>query len=121
MIREHTLKILISFLKNFIYLCMYICIFACVGSSLLHGLSLVSESGTYSLVAVSGLLVAVISLVEEHGLYSMGFSSCSLQALEGGLSTCGIWLSCSPQPTQECGIFPDQGLNQCPLALAGRF
>ena len=68
MIREHTLKILISFLKNFIYLCMYICIFACVGSSLLHGLSLVSESGDYSLVAVCGLLMAVASLNVEYRL-----------------------------------------------------
>ena len=68
MVREHTLKILISFLKNFIYSYLYICIFACVGSPLLHGLSLVSESGDYSLVAVCGLLIAVASLNVEYGL-----------------------------------------------------
>ena len=40
----------------------------CVGSSLLHGLSLVSESGDYSLVAVCGLLMAVASLNVEYRL-----------------------------------------------------
>ena len=33
-----------------------------------HGLSLVMESGDYSLVAVHRLLIAVASLVVEHGL-----------------------------------------------------
>ena len=37
-------------------------------SPLLHGLSLVSESGDYSLVAVCGLLIAVASLNVEYGL-----------------------------------------------------
>ena len=32
------------------------------------GLSLVAESGAYSLVAVHGLLTAAASLVAEHGL-----------------------------------------------------
>ena len=43
-------------------------IFACVGFSLLLALSLVLVSQGYSLVAVSGLLIAVASLVAEHGL-----------------------------------------------------
>ena len=50
-------------------------------------LSLAVESGGYSLDVVCGLLTAVASLVGEHGL------------------------SCSA----ACGIFPDQGLNSCPL------
>ena len=32
-------------------------------------------------------------------------------------SSCGTWLSCS----SVCGIFPEQGSNLFPLALAGRF
>ena len=35
----------------------------------------------------------------------------------GMLSSCGPWLN----RTEACGIFPDQGSNPCPLALAGRF
>ena len=34
----------------------------------LHGLSLVSECGGYSLVMVHQLLIAVASLIVEHGL-----------------------------------------------------
>ena len=40
----------------------------------------------------------------------LGFSSCSLWALECGLSSCGTLASCSA----ACGIFPDQGSNLCP-------
>ena len=42
--------------------------FGCAGSSLLCGLSLVAASRGYSLVAVWGLLVAVVSLVVEDRL-----------------------------------------------------
>jgi len=52
-----------------------------------HGLSLVAEKGSYSLVVVGGLLVVVASLVAEHRLRCLA----------------------------ECGIFPDQGSNACPL------
>ena len=55
----------------------------------------------------------------------VGFSSCGAQVSHcGGFSCCGAWalgtqasvvvahgLSCSV----ACGIFPDQGLNPCPL------
>ena len=37
-----------------------------------HGLSLVAVNGSYSLVAVSELLIAVASLVAEHGLQVCG-------------------------------------------------
>ena len=48
------------------------------------------------LVVVHGLLIAVASLAAALG--HVGFSSC------------GVKFSCS-----ACGIFPDQGLNWCPL------
>ena len=39
------------------------------------------------------------------------FSSCGSQALRHRLNNYGTQLSCS----MACGIFPDQGLNGCPL------
>ena len=64
-----------------------------------HGLSLVVVSRGYSLVAMLRLLTAVASLLVEHGLHSTG----------SGVVTQG--LSC----LSPCGVFPDQGLNSCPL------
>ena len=43
-------------------------IFGCIGSSLLCGLSLAESVGIYSLVAVCGLPISVLSsFVAEHG------------------------------------------------------
>ena len=65
----------------------------------MRGLSLVAESGTYSLVAVCGLLFAVAPLVLEHELQSLG----SVAVVHG--------LSCP----MACGILPHQGSNPYPL------
>ena len=62
------------------------------------GFSLVVAKGSYSLVAVHGLLIAVASLVAEDRLEGMqasvvsarGLSSCGSQALEHRLSSYGI-------------------------------
>ena len=53
----------------------------------------------YPPVEVSRLLIAVTSLVAEH------------ETLEHRFNSCGARLSSSA----ACGIFPDQGLNLCPL------
>ena len=53
----------------------------------MHGLSLVAEKESYSLVVVGGLLIVVASLVAKHRL----------------------------RCPAECGIFPDQGSNAYPL------
>ena len=61
------------------------------------GFSLVAASGGSSLVAVHGLLIAVASFVMEPGLQGTqasvvevpGLHSCSFQALEHRLSSCG--------------------------------
>ena len=63
-----------------------------------HGLSLVEASRGYSVV-VRGLVIAIASLVGDHGLWSTGSVVTVYQ------------FSCSA----ICGIFPDQGLNPCPL------
>ena len=72
------------------------------------GFSLVAATGSYSLVAVCGFLIAVASLVVEQGLWGTqasavaalglqstgsrhaGFSSCGPWALELGFSSCGV-------------------------------
>ena len=70
------------------------------------GLSLVGMSGDYSLVAVLSLLIAMASLVMEHRLWAHVGSVVVAQGL-----------NCS----EVCGIFPHQGLNQCPLRWQARF
>ena len=61
-------------------------------------LSLVAETGGYSVVEVHRLLTAVISLVKELGIYSMG------SVVSHGFSY-----------PAACGISPNQGWNMCPL------
>ena len=74
-------------------------IFDCTGSSLLFVGFLVAASGGYYLDVVLGLLIAVASLVAEQ-----------IPGLQGSVVVVH-GLSCPA----ACGIFPDQGLNQCPL------
>ena len=62
--------------------------FFCIGSSLLHtGFSCSEQELLF--IMVHGLLIAVASLVAEHGLLVCRLSSCSSQALERRLSSCG--------------------------------
>ena len=80
--------------------------FCMAGSSLLcAGFLQMQQSGGCSLFVVCRLLTAVSSLVAEREFQSLGFSSCGAQ------------VRCS----RVYGIFPDQGLNPCPLQLGGRF
>ena len=77
---------------------------------------LVAESRGYSPVAVHGLLITVASLAAEHGAH--GFSSYStwLTAVVPGLQSTGsVVVAHRPSGPKACGIFPDQGLNLCPL------
>ena len=57
-------------------------------------------SGEYSLVAVCRLLLAVASLVTEHRMWGV----CNSLVVARGFRC-----------PAACGIFPDQGLNPCPL------
>ena len=85
------------FLKN----CVGFLIFGCVGSSLPHS---GFESWACSPV-VQRRLTEVASLVEQRlqGTW----------ALEVGVHR--------PSCSLACGIFPDEGLNLCPIALAVKF
>ena len=62
-------KIIKGHVRSVCSLFIYLLISGSAGSLLLHsGFSLVVVSGGYSLVAVLGLLIVVVSLVGEHGL-----------------------------------------------------
>ena len=82
----------ILFLKNN---CFYLfCIFDCAGSLLLGGVfSSCGQAGGYSVVAVQGLLIVVLLLLRSMGSRACGEAhmcgSCSSQALEHSLSSCG--------------------------------
>ena len=72
-----------------------------------HRLCLVSLSRGYPLVAGCELLIVMASLVAEQGLSGLA-----------GFSGCGMWtvvVAHRPGCSTACGIFPDQGLNPCPL------
>ena len=74
--------------------------------------SLVVESVGQSLVAVGGLLIVVASLITEHGLQGAhGLGSCSSGLYSTGSIVVALGLSCS----KAREIFPEQGLNLCPL------
>ena len=59
----------------------------------------------------SGLLTAGASLLRSTSPGAHGLSGCSPQAQDLRLSSWARRLSCSA----ACGVFPDPGLNQCPL------
>ena len=67
-------------LNNFLFL------YCSAGSCCCVGFSLVAESRGYSLVAMPGILIVVVSLVVELRLWGM---QASLVAV-GGLSSCGF-------------------------------
>lgn len=71
--------------QNVFFLIIYLIFCGYAGALLLHvGLSVVSKSRDYPIVAVLRLLIADASLVAEHGLCSYGS-----QALEHRLNSCG--------------------------------
>ena len=99
---------------NFIYLFTYLLIdfWFCWVFVVVCEVSLVVASGAYSLVVVCGLFLVVGSLCcGARALGCVGFSSCSLQGLEWGLSSCANGLSCPV----ACEVFLNQGSNPCPL------
>ena len=63
------------------------------------GLSPASRAGGHSLAVVCGPLTVAVSLVAGYRLWSTRFRTCS-----HGLSSLAA-----------CGIFPNRGLNPCPL------
>ena len=70
-------------------------------------LSLVAASGGYSSLRCAGFSLRWLLLLWSTGSRHEGFSSCGARASV----VVAHGLSCSV----ACGIFPDQGLNLCPL------
>ena len=82
------------------------------------GFSLVAESGSYSLAAMHGLLVAVTSRIAEYRLQDrhMGFSRCGSQTLELRLNSCGTWA----QLLRGMQDLPGSGIEPTSLVSAHR-
>ena len=99
------------FINLFIYLFLAVLVLCCCTRL---SLDAASGGGGLLFVAVRGLL-----LLRSTGSRCAGFSSCGSRA--SVVVACGLYsagsvvvvhgLSCST----ACGIFPDQGLNPCPL------
>ena len=107
--------ILFFFFNKFIHLF----IFGCVGSSLLHaGFPQLRREGLL-FVAVHRLLIEVASLVAEHGFQARGLQQLwhvGSVVVACGLQSAGsVVVAHGPSCSTACGIFPDQGLNLCPL------
>ena len=81
---------------------------------MLFWLYLAAESGGCSL-AVQGLLFAVVSLVAEHGQWAMGLQVSVVAACGLSISTGSVVVAYELSCSAACGVFPDQGLNPCPL------
>ena len=82
------------------------------------GLSQVVVSRGYSLLAARGLsYCSGFSCDRAQALECVGFCSCSSQALECGLSSCGAWASL-PQGTWD---LPGLRMEMMSPALAGGF
>ena len=62
-------------------------------------------------IAMRGPLIIVASLVAEHRLQTRRLSNCGSRARRAG----SVIVAHGPSCAAACGIFPDQGLNLCPL------
>ena len=77
----------------------------------------------FSLVAVCGLLIAVVSLVSEHRLWgaqtsvgaARGLSSCDWQALEHRLNHCSVAREILDPDRYTRGFWESRG-GACPVA-----
>ena len=73
------------FFKNYLFIYFWLCwVFVA-----LCGLSLAAVSGGYSSLRCAGFSLQWLLLLQSTGSRCAGFSSCSLQALERRLSSCG--------------------------------
>ena len=73
----------------------------------MRGLSLVVASGDHSSSLCAGLSLSRPLLLRSTGSRRAGAGS--------------VVVAHGPTCSAACGIFPDQGSNPCPLALAGGF
>ena len=81
------------------------------------GLSLVVESGGYSLLRCAGFSLRWLLLLQSMGSRHAGFSSCGTRCLERRLSSCGTWALL----LHSMWDLPGPGIEPMSPALAGRF
>ena len=113
---KHGINGWVDFIYLFIYLFIYWLRWVFVA---VCGLSLVAASRGYSSLLCEGFSLRWLLLLQSMGSRCTGFSSCGTWAsvvVARGLQSAGSvvavhGLSCSA----TCGIFPEQGLNPCPL------
>ena len=98
------------FIYNTFYLFIYLILAALALRCCAWAFSSCGERGLL-FVVVRGLLIAVASLFGSMGSRRAGFCSCGSRAYRAGSVVAAHGLSCSA----ACEIFPDQGLNLCPL------
>ena len=92
---------------------VYLFMFSCAGSSLLHvGFLWLQRVGDTPWLQCLGSPLRWLPLLQSMDPTCLGFSSWGSGTLEQRLGSCAHRLSCAA----ACGIFPDQGLNPCPLA-----
>ena len=94
----------------FVYWHIYLFLVA-LGLCCCAGFPLVAARGGYSSLQCMGFSLQWLLLLQSIGSRCTGFSSCSLQALGDRLSSNGT----QAEYSATCVIFPDQGLNPCPL------
>ena len=84
---------------------------------LLHGLSLVTESGGYYSLQYVSFSSQLLLLLQSTGSRHMGFSSGSPwgQELLGTGSVGSVVVVYGVSYSAPCGVFPDQGSNPGPL------
>ena len=90
----------------------YLFIFGCTRSLSLYGLFSSCSNWGLLFIAVHRLLFWWLFLLRSIGLRTRGLSSCSSQALEHRLSSCGAHLPRVSYST-ACEIFLYQGSNLC--------
>ena len=113
---QHSDSKFLQIILHLFFINLFIYLFGCIGSSLLF--SSCSERGLLFTV-VCRPLIAVASLVAKHrlqvrGLHQLWHAGSVVMARRLQRASSGVvaqGLSCSA----ACGIFPDQGLNPCPL------
>ena len=97
------------FFSRFFKKCVFCLFLAALGLHCSTGLSLVADSGGFSLVVEHRHLRVVTPLLLSSRL--MGFSSCGSRDLQHRPSSCGVWA----ELLRSTWNLPRPGIKSCPL------
>ena len=96
---SNTNSFLLPFLKKYLFIYLFIYLWLCWVFVSVRGLSLVVVSGGHSSSWCAGLSLSWPLLLQSTGSRRAG----------------SVIVAHGPSCSAECGIFPDQGSNPCPL------